>query len=118
MIAIISPAKNLSNICFIPLLKVSTVPCFITKADSIANSIKSTTSNEYKKLMSLSSNLADKTFNEYQNYIQTNNYIKDPQHNDGKHTHAGLLFDGPAYKGLDLASLDNNSATRCQNTVR
>jgi cytoplasmic iron level regulating protein YaaA (DUF328/UPF0246 family) len=117
MIAIISPAKSLSNIVLNPIL-TSTTPCFIIQADSIANSIKSTTSNEYKKMMSLSSSLADKTFNEYQNYIQTNNYIKDPQHKDGTHTQAGLLFDGPAYKGLDVATLDNNAIVRCQNMVR
>lgn len=95
---LLSPAKRLNE-------KLSdysgkcTVPNFLEDSELLIKKLKKLSKNEISSLMKLSPNLAELNFNRYQIWEKEN--IK-----QGKA--AIFLFEGDAYKGLDIQSFSTN----------
>jgi len=116
MLVVISPAKSLCPYESLPdsLGSVAGEPIFIEKTKTIAEIMKTKSTTEIKALMDVSNEIAERTYDNYQNFeIDTQGH-----HGDGTFAQAGLLFDGPAFRGLDCKSLPPASIPYLQKTVR
>jgi len=109
MLCIISPAKSLAANLGLVLPQAVTQPPFLDKTNALVVQLKrKLRASDYKKMMSVSEAIASRTHAEYQSWNA-----------DGaKLTPAGLLFDGPAYKGLDVGSLSPTDVAACGRSVR
>ncbi len=115
MLCIISPAKSLATNIGLQLPHAFSTPAFLDATDELAGCLKKNlTTADYKKLMNVSDAIASRTHSEYQAYQPQSS----SKTSDSAFTPSGLLFDGPAYKGLDLASLSPSSVAACQKHVR
>jgi cytoplasmic iron level regulating protein YaaA (DUF328/UPF0246 family) len=69
--------------------------------------------SHFKTLMSVSASIAARTEEEYQSYE-----VSSASPTPSKYTQSGLLFDGPAYRGLDCATLGPSDIDFCQDHIR
>ena len=114
MLCIISPAKSLASTgLHLPI--ASTFPQFLTQTDGLVRALKSSLKpSDYKKLMSVSDVIAARTHSEYQTYLPNSH----KSCGSDLLTSAALLFDGPAYRGLDVATLSPQEVKACSKNVR
>ena len=115
LICIISPAKSLAAHSNMLLPVTRSVPIFLQKTHKLVELLRDMRASEFKKLMSISDTIAQRTYEEYQNFqisesitsLGTSSFMQ-----------AGLLFDGPAYRGLCCAALSPEEMNTCQQSVR
>jgi cytoplasmic iron level regulating protein YaaA (DUF328/UPF0246 family) len=108
MLITISPAKTL-DFEHLPKPANFTIPYFIDQADYLAGKLKKFSPGKLKKLMHLSPALAELNYDRYQNWelpITINN---------GKQ--ALYVFKGEVYKGIDVASLNEQSIDYLNNNL-
>ena len=132
MICIISPAKSLSEESTIKETVPSTNPRFLSEADEIAGKLqKNHSAVDYRKCMKVSAEIAFRTNAQYQSYIFNSSgcggggggrgkssSVSSPSSFSSSLRQAGLLFDGPAYRGLDCKSLTYPEMIKCTKHVR
>jgi len=112
MLCLISPAKTLriDNFAALPKTLQASIPLFAANAAAIAKVLRTKSPNDFKSLMTVSAEIASRTLQEYQSF----NCQDAPDISYEPFYSAGLLFDGPAYRGLDCESLwtqtDDNAA--------
>jgi len=114
LICIISPAKSLAaNIgMLLPITK--SLPSFLDRTEDLVQHLRSVKAAEFKKMMSISDVIASRTREEYQVFEMQGGTAAAST----AFTQAGLLFDGPAYRGLCCAALSPADMQRCQQNVR
>ena len=119
MLCIISPAKSLaSGVGALSLPVSQTIPAFLTKTNALAHEMKKLKPGDFKRLMGVSDAIASRTRDEYAQWQATPALFTDSDTSTDVFAQAGLLFDGPAYRGLDCISLDEGEALACQTHVR
>ena len=101
-------------------LKPKSVPILLQKAQVLVEKIKAMTTAQLKKLCEVSDNLITHVKTIYDNTIIVDSKMTVAQcENDkSRFNQAGLMFDGPAFKGLDAASFSNDQAINAQNHLR
>lgn len=96
---ILSPAKRLNEQKFDKAFNY-TQPVFLTQSSQLINILKKKSVFDIKNLMSLSDHLAELNFKRFKNWDAS------------KIEHEGkasiFMFEGDAYKGLDVSSFSNN----------
>ena len=119
LICIISPAKSLATVSKGYVLPTrSTWPQFLMKTDALVGSIRSLKATNFKTMMGVSPAIASRTEEEYRSYHMASSSSASDASTMTFVTQAGLLFDGPAYRGLDCASLAPEDMDVCQECVR
>jgi cytoplasmic iron level regulating protein YaaA (DUF328/UPF0246 family) len=108
MLLTISPAKTLD---FENLSEPGnfTIPYFIDQADYLAGKLKKFSSAKLKKLMDLSPALAELNFERYQSWELPISIINGKQ--------SLYVFKGDVYKGMDVASLNEQSIDYLNNNL-
>jgi cytoplasmic iron level regulating protein YaaA (DUF328/UPF0246 family) len=95
------------------VLRNASVPQFLARTDTLVSCLRSLKASNFKTLMSISASIATRTEEEYQNYEMSS-----ASPTLSKYTQSGLLFDGPAYRGLDCATLGPSDIDFCQDHIR
>lgn len=108
MLIVISPAKKLND-NIVTDIEISK-PVFESIAKDLHKELKNKSTNDIKKLMSLSDNLAELNFNRFQN-------MKFPQ-KEKDLSPAGLLFNGDTYTGLKFSELTKAQQNYAQKHLR
>ncbi len=109
MLAILSPAKDLSSLPP-PKVKGATQPALLDHAVPIAQRMRSLSAGKLAKLMGLSPKLAELNRQRYQDWalpFTANNAAP-----------AAFLFNGEAYRGLDARTLDADDLRFAQHHLR
>jgi len=105
---ILSPAKrlneNLGDISY-----KGTVPNFLSDSEELIKILKKYSKNDISSLMGLSDNLSDLNFNRFQIWNKEN--IKE----EGKQSI--FMFEGDAYKGLDIKSFNKTEIENLNNKL-
>ncbi|EAQ03278.1 hypothetical protein OB2597_14078, partial [Pseudooceanicola batsensis HTCC2597] len=107
MLIVISPAKRLD---WTPREAAMTRPEFLTRANSLARTMRGRTLTELRGLMDLSEDLARLNRDRYRDYVD------DPA--PGALRPAALAFAGDTYQGLEAGSLDADELDRAQERLR
>ena len=113
--AIISPAKSLKgdDECNLLALKLApTVPQFQATADTLVSLLREQSVHELKKMMKVSDSIAFAVKGMLNDYEML---ATDP---DEIGHQAGVLYDGPAYKGLQYESLNKAQCERANLSLR
>ena len=115
MLCVISPAKSLASTSLLTLPHAVSSPQFLEKTDELAALLRSKLHpKDYRSLMKVSDEIATRTHKEFQSFESSGS-----SKNFGSNfTPAGLLFDGPAFKALDLGSLSAVPVSASQKHVR
>lgn len=110
MLIILSPAKNID---MNKELKTSdfTNPVFLKEAEQLMSKLKKVSSKKLGDMMSISKDLAE--LNYQRNQLWESSEVK----ND-KNAHAGAVFNGEVYRGLDAETMNANQLSFAQDHVR
>jgi cytoplasmic iron level regulating protein YaaA (DUF328/UPF0246 family) len=106
---LISPAKSINENAFKSI--DSTIPVFQKEAQKIVKNLKKLSVEEIRDLMSISEDLAVLNYNRYKNWK------KSDSENESL-IQVGLAFSGEVYKGLDLASLNEDELHYASKNLR
>lgn len=107
MLVLLSPAKSFQLSLQIPRgVPTSTKPIFPSQTQSLISFLQTKSTKDIKSMMSLSDTLAELNVERYQNFNTALTYP------------AGLVFDGPAFRGLELSSFSSSQATTAQTHLR
>jgi len=117
LVCIISPAKSLAPNIGMLLPVAKSFPAFIERTEELVAQLRSVRAAEFKKMMSVSDVIAARTREEYQSF-EMNCHSSTDETPPAHFTQAGLLFDGPAYRGLCCAALSPEDMQICQQSVR
>lgn len=110
LLMIMSPAKTLDFSAAVPGLIESTAPsCNPARTQRLASAMGELSVAELGKLLSVSAPLAKENFDRYQSFRRED---------DGPRKAAALAYDGPAFKGLDAATLSGDAMAYLQDNLR
>lgn len=106
---LLSPAKSLDEKSNFPDLPF-TSPLFLKQTEQLISVLKRWTVVDFAKTMSLSENLAIRNYERYQNWIT-------PSKTSSIRRPAIFSFDGEAYKGFDIHSLNPEHYSSLNNSL-
>jgi len=121
LVCIISPAKSLAPNIGMLLPVAQSFPGFLERTELLVAQLRGVKAAEFKKMMSVSDVIAARTREEYQFFEfqhASSSSSSSGQVPPAVFTQAGLLFDGPAYRGLCCAALSPADMQVCQQSVR
>ena len=109
MIILLSPAKRLKSQDLEVNAKLISKPILLNNSEELIGELRNKSVQEIKQLMNLSDDLAGLNYTRYHDWNR-NHTVKNSQT-------AISLFFGDAYKGLDVASLNNESLQTLNNKL-
>jgi len=116
---IISPAKSLNTSInqneITSQLPIQTIPYFFNESNIIMNILKILSIAQVKKLTNANDNIAKRTYEEYMNFQF---YKTENDYNLNSCTPSSILYDGPAYRKLDILTLNHDEMLSCQSNIR
>ncbi|CAM9755644.1 unnamed protein product [Chrysoparadoxa australica] len=121
VLTLLSPAKTLAwsreLLSIAPAALAS--PPLLELSDDVAKTLKQQSKAKLKSLMSISDNLAALNFERMQEFkffkeVETSDYTDSEQ---DYYRPAALAFDGPAFQGLEAASLSSTQLSRLQDQL-
>eukprot|EP00729_Bicosta_minor_P025246 gene25246-6403_t len=98
---ILSPAKTMNF--ELPAVQLATQGDYQTSVHAVFSSLASKSKAELKKLLAVSDQLAQLNFDRMKAFVGNPAAVTEPIL--GSFKQASLAYDGPAFKGLDAASL-------------
>ncbi|MBN2165188.1 MAG: peroxide stress protein YaaA [Marinilabiliaceae bacterium] len=107
MIAILSPAKNISSQQYNYVNKLSN-PRFINETNELVYELKKFSVDEISKLFQVNDSIAHLNFNRFQSWDDTSRYINAAIH----------AFTGEVYRGLNAKDMTEDELSDCNNKIR
>mmetsp|Transcript_23078 Transcript_23078/g.33801 ORF Transcript_23078/g.33801 Transcript_23078/m.33801 type:complete len:347 (+) Transcript_23078:114-1154(+) len=124
MICVLSPAKTMIRASDLPSLCLPdrSVPALLEQAQMVGRVLKAKTKKELKTLCGVSDNLSSHVKSLCDNFVffsDVKTATTDICERDKEHfNQAALMFNGPAFQGLDAKSLSGNDAFLLQKHLR
>lgn len=110
MKVLLSPAKAIDITKKIKT-KASTTPLFIKESGGLVKKLSKFSSNKIGQMMSLSKDLSILNYDRYQNWRPIAEL-------NGENGHAGAMFNGEVYRGLDSPSMNEDELAVAQDKIR